>query len=89
MAAISSGAAPRRGDSAELLTSAIEAQTAAAPKSISDPNQRAALDRLRQKFQAGLQEFKSRGKDIYKLPVVCDHWRVGLRQVRGHPPFRH
>lgn len=50
------------------FSSAIEAQTAAAPKAISDPNQRAALDKLRQKFQTGLQEFKSRGKDIYKLP---------------------
>ena len=47
---------------------AIEAQTSAAPKAISDPNRRAALDKLRQKFQSGLQEFKSRGKDIYKLP---------------------
>lgn len=47
---------------------AIEAQTAAAPRAISDPNRKAALDKLRQKFQKGLQEFKSRGKDIYKLP---------------------
>ena len=52
----------------EQFTSAIETQTAAAPKSISDPNKRADLDRVRQKFQTGLQEFKSRGKDIYKLP---------------------
>lgn len=50
------------------FSSAIESQTAAAPKAISDPNQKAALDKLRQKFQTGLQEFKSRGKDIYKLP---------------------
>ena len=47
---------------------AVSAQTAASPRSISDPNRRAALDKLRQKFQTGLQEFKSRGKDIYKLP---------------------
>jgi ImcF (intracellular multiplication and macrophage-killing)-related protein len=52
----------------ELFTSAIEAQTAAAPTAISDPNKRASLDKVRQKFQTGLQEFKSRGKDIYKLP---------------------
>ncbi len=52
----------------ENFRSAIEAQTSAVPKNISDPNKRAALDRLRQKFQTGLQEFKSRGKDIYKLP---------------------
>jgi hypothetical protein len=47
---------------------AIGAQTGASPRAISDPNRRAALDKLRQKFQTGLQEFKSRGKDIYKLP---------------------
>jgi hypothetical protein len=47
---------------------AVEAQAAAAPKTISDPDKRAKLDQLRQKFQKGLQEYKSRGKDIYKLP---------------------
>jgi type VI protein secretion system component VasK len=47
---------------------AIGSQTSASPRAISDPNRRAALDKLRQKFQTGLQEFKSRGKDIYKLP---------------------
>jgi hypothetical protein len=52
----------------EQFTAAIETQTAAAPKGISDPNRRADLDRVRQKFQTGLQEFKSRGKDLYKLP---------------------
>ena len=52
----------------EQFSSAIQAQTAEAPKAISDPNKRAALDRVRQKFQSGLLEFKSRGKDIYKLP---------------------
>ena len=52
----------------ERFSAAIEAQTAAAPKSISDPNSRAKLDQLRQKFQKGLQEYKSRGKDLYKLP---------------------
>src|SRR5207244_1281578 len=52
----------------ERFSDAIEAQTRDAPKSLSDPNKRAALDKLRQKFQSSLQEFKSRGKDIYKLP---------------------
>jgi IcmF-related N-terminal domain len=51
-----------------MFESAVESQTSASPKAISDPNRRAALDKLRQKFQTGLQEFKSRGKDIYKLP---------------------
>jgi ImcF (intracellular multiplication and macrophage-killing)-related protein len=52
----------------EQFTSAIESQAASAPRSISDPKKRADLDKVREKFQTGLQEFKSRGKDIYKLP---------------------
>ncbi|HEV2318544.1 MAG TPA: type VI secretion protein IcmF/TssM N-terminal domain-containing protein [Verrucomicrobiae bacterium] len=58
----------RKQKKSKNFEGAIEAQTAASPRAISDPNRRAALDKLRQKFQKGLQEFKSRGKDIYKLP---------------------
>jgi len=50
------------------LTGGVTGQAGAVPKTISDPKQRAELDDLRQKFLAGLQIFKSRGKDIYKLP---------------------
>ena len=52
----------------EQFTSSIETQTSATPKEISDPNRRADVDKVRQKFQAGLQEYKKRGKDLYKLP---------------------
>jgi hypothetical protein len=52
----------------EVFSAAIQAQTMVAPHSLSDPNQRAALDKLRQKFQVGLQEYKSRDKNIYDLP---------------------
>src|ERR1017187_4342943 len=52
----------------EQFSSAVEAQTAATPKAISDPNRRADLDRAGQKFQTGLQEDRKRGKDLYKLP---------------------
>src|SRR5258706_14797830 len=52
----------------EQFTSAIEEQTSAAPRTISDPKKRADLDKVRGKFQTGLQEFRSRGKDIYQLP---------------------
>src|SRR5262245_50371954 len=45
----------------QLFSAAIQAQTTVTPRSVSDPNQRAALDRLRQKFQAGLSEFTKRG----------------------------
>jgi hypothetical protein len=52
----------------QVLSSGVEAQSGAVPKTISDPRQRADLDALRRKFLDGLQVFKSRGKDIYKLP---------------------
>ena len=51
----------------QRFSSAME-QNPAAPKSISDAGKRADLDGLRQKFQKGLEVFKSHGKDIYKLP---------------------
>jgi hypothetical protein len=50
------------------FSSAIEAQTAAAPRSISDPNQRGQLASLRENFQKGLQTYKSKGKDLYRFP---------------------
>ncbi|HTA28929.1 MAG TPA: type VI secretion protein IcmF/TssM N-terminal domain-containing protein, partial [Candidatus Cybelea sp.] len=52
----------------QVLASGVEQQAGAVPKTISDPRQRADLDALRRKFLDGLQVFKSRGKDIYKLP---------------------
>jgi IcmF-related N-terminal domain len=52
----------------QALSSGVEQQAGAVPKTISDPRQRADLDALRRKFLDGLQVFKSRGKDIYKLP---------------------
>src|SRR5438477_5410025 len=42
--------------------------SAASPRGISDPGQRARLDDLRKKFETGVAEYRSRGKDLYKLP---------------------
>jgi len=42
--------------------------SAATPRSVSDPGQRARLDDMRKKFQSGVEAYKSRGKDLYKLP---------------------
>ena len=42
--------------------------SSASPRGISDPGQRARLDDLRKKFETGVREYKSRGKDLYKLP---------------------
>jgi hypothetical protein len=41
---------------------------AVTPRGLSDPGQRARLDDLRKKFQSGVEAYKSRGKDLYKLP---------------------
>lgn len=46
----------------------ISQHSSATPRTLSDPGQRARLDDLRKKFQGGVDAYKSRGKDLYKLP---------------------
>jgi hypothetical protein len=46
----------------------LNEQGAAAPRDISAAEQRAKLDDIRKKFQEGLREYESRGKNIYSLP---------------------
>src|SRR5581483_1824429 len=46
----------------------ISQHSSATPRGLSDPGQRARLDDLRKKFQTGVDAYKSRGKDLYKLP---------------------
>lgn len=46
----------------------ISQHSSATPRGLSDPGQRARLDDLRRKFQTGIDAYKSRGKDLYKLP---------------------
>ena len=50
------------------MSGELQQQSAAAPRGISDPGQRARLDDLRKKFEEGVQAYRSRGKDIYSLP---------------------
>lgn len=57
----------RRQDSA-LFTSEMKQQSAAAPRGISDPGKLRDLDNLRRRFEEGVNEYKSRGKDLYSLP---------------------
>ncbi len=70
----------------EQFSSEIHARSAETPQAISDPNKRAELDKLRQKFQRGLQEFKSRGKDIYRLPwyVIIGEPASGKTEALRH-----
>lgn len=46
----------------------ISQHSSATPRPLSDPGQRARLDDMRKKFQSGVEAYKSRGKDLYKLP---------------------
>jgi hypothetical protein len=46
----------------------ISQHSSATPRGLSDPGQRARLDDMRKKFQSGVEAYKSRGKDLYKLP---------------------
>src|ERR1051326_7697130 len=46
----------------------ISQHSSATPRGVSDPGQRARLDDMRKKFQSGVDAYKSRGKDLYKLP---------------------
>jgi hypothetical protein len=46
----------------------ISQHSSATPRAVSDPGQRARLDDMRKKFQSGVEAYKSRGKDLYKLP---------------------
>jgi type VI protein secretion system component VasK len=46
----------------------LKQHSSASPQGISDPGQRARLDDLRKKFEQGVAEYRSRGKDLYTLP---------------------
>ena len=46
----------------------LQQHGSASPRTISDPGKRARLDDLRKKFDQGVQEYRSRGKDLYTLP---------------------
>jgi hypothetical protein len=58
----------RRKQRNARLGGELAQHTSASPRGISDPGQRARLDDLRKKFEQGVREYRSRGKDLYKLP---------------------
>src|ERR1043166_6383899 len=58
----------RRKKQNARLGGELAQHSAASPRGISDPGQRARLDDLRKKFESGLTQYRSRGKDLYKLP---------------------
>jgi hypothetical protein len=53
---------------AARMGSEMAQHSTVAPRTLSDPNQRAMLDKLRQNFQRGVDKFRAAGKDLYKLP---------------------
>ncbi len=46
----------------------LSANSGTTPQGISDPSRRARLDDLNRAFSAGIERFKSAGKDLYALP---------------------
>jgi len=58
----------RRKQRSAQLGGELAQHSSASPRGISDPGQRARLDDMRKKFETGVREYKSRGKDLYKLP---------------------
>ena len=58
----------RRKKQNAKLGGELQQHSTAAPRELSDPGQRARLDDLRKKFESGVEAYRSRGKDLYKLP---------------------
>lgn len=58
----------RRKRQSARMSGELQHHSAASPRTLSDPGQRARLDDLRKKFEEGVQAYRSRGKDIYSLP---------------------
>jgi IcmF-related N-terminal domain len=58
----------RRKKQNARLGGELQQHTTVSPRGISDPGQRARLDDMRKKFEQGVSEYRSRGKDLYTLP---------------------
>jgi hypothetical protein len=58
----------QRKKQAARMSGELQQHSSASPRAISDPGARARLDDLRKKFDQGVQEYRSRGKDLYTLP---------------------
>src|SRR5437870_4364055 len=52
----------RRRRQSARLSGELQQHSAASPRGISDPGQRARLDDLRKKFEQGIEEYRKRGK---------------------------
>ena len=77
----------------ERMSAALDQHNAGAPTSVSSAGQRARIDELRQKFNEGIDVFKSLGKDVYSLPwflVVGEPGSGKTESIRrskiGFPP---
>lgn len=58
----------KRKKHAARMSGELQQHSSASPRAIADPGARARLDDLRKKFEQGVQEYRSRGKDLYTLP---------------------
>src|SRR5690349_8459953 len=58
----------QRKRQARRMGGELQQHSSSSPRVISDPGKRARLDDLRKKFDQGVHEYRSRGKDLYSLP---------------------
>lgn len=77
----------------KLMNAALNQHNSGAPTSVSSAGERARIDELRQKFNEGIEVFKSLGKDVYSLPwflVVGEPGSGKTESIRrskiGFPP---
>jgi hypothetical protein len=58
----------KRKQQASRMTTDMQQHATASPRAVSDAAALARLDGMRQKFEKGIREYRSRGKDLYSLP---------------------
>jgi hypothetical protein len=82
-----------RKQKGKLMSAALNQHNSGAPTSVSSAGERARIDELRQKFNEGIDIFKSLGKDVYSLPwflVVGEPGSGKTESIRrskiGFPP---
>src|SRR5881409_2371306 len=85
----------KRKKQAARMSGELQQHSSASPRAIADPGARARLDDLRKKFEQGVQEYRSRGKDLYTLPwyvIVGEPGSGKTEAIRhsnvGFPPGR-
>ncbi|HEV8541749.1 MAG TPA: type VI secretion protein IcmF/TssM N-terminal domain-containing protein, partial [Verrucomicrobiae bacterium] len=62
----------------QAFSEGMKSSSTASPRNLSDPNKLRRLEELRQKFEEGVNAYRSRGKDLYTLP-----WYIIVGEAGG------